>query len=51
MPSPLCDYTIAGREVRIVATDRNDGDIHPERVPGEELAAPATRRRRVAVGR
>lgn len=47
MSSPLCEYTVAGREVRIVATDRSDGDMHPERVPSEELAA----RQRNATGR
>lgn len=38
MPSPLFECTIGGRDVRIVATDRGDGDIHPERVPSDELA-------------
>ena len=39
MTSPLCEYTIAGREVRIMTTDRSDGDVHPERVPYDELVA------------
>ena len=38
MPSPLFECTLGGRDVRIVATDRGDGDIHPERVPSDELA-------------
>ncbi len=47
MPSPLSEYTIAGRRVRIVATDRSDGDVHPERVPATVLA----QRQRRATGR
>lgn len=38
MPSPLFECTLGGRDVRIVATDRGDGDIHPERVPSAALA-------------
>jgi YfiH family protein len=37
VPSPLFECTIAGREIRIVATHRGDGDVHPERVAGGEL--------------
>jgi YfiH family protein len=39
VPFPLFECTIGGRDVRIVATDRGDGDIHPERIPSDELAA------------
>jgi YfiH family protein len=45
--SPLSEYAIAGRSVRIVATDRSDGDVHPERVPATVLA----QRQRRATGR
>jgi len=38
VPSPLFECTLGGRDIRIVATDRDDGDIHPERVPTDELA-------------
>jgi copper oxidase (laccase) domain-containing protein len=31
--SPLHHTVVAGRDVRIVATDRSDGDVHPDRVP------------------
>ncbi len=47
MPSPLFECTLGGRDVRIIATDRSDGDIHPERVPSGELAT----RQRSATGR
>ena len=39
MPSPLRDYSVAGRQVRIVATGRDDGDMHPRRVPRAQLVA------------
>ena len=38
MPSPLHQVTIAGREVEIVATTRDDGDIHPDNVDADVLA-------------
>lgn len=39
MPIPLYTTTAAGREVRIVATDRSDGDVHPAGVAPAVLAA------------
>jgi copper oxidase (laccase) domain-containing protein len=47
VPFPLGEYAVAGRQVRIVATDRTDGDIHPERVLSEQLVI----RQRRATGR
>ncbi|WP_051062926.1 polyphenol oxidase family protein [Ilumatobacter nonamiensis] len=37
MPTPLYSTTVAGRDVQIVATDRSDGDVHPDRVRPEDL--------------
>ena len=37
MSTPLYGAVIAGRDVRIVATDRSDGDVHPDRVCAEVL--------------
>lgn len=39
MPTPLFECRVADRSIRVVATDRNDGDIHPERVCADELFA------------
>jgi YfiH family protein len=47
VPSPLAEFTIADRAVRIVATDRADGDVHPGRVSRAQL----TRRQVRATGR
>jgi copper oxidase (laccase) domain-containing protein len=35
----LVDWVIADRRLRVIATERADGDLHPNRVPPVELAA------------
>lgn len=37
MTRPLFDSVVAGRRLRVVATDRTDGDIHPLNVAAHEL--------------
>lgn len=39
MPHPLFDADIDGRALRVVATDRGDGDVHPLNVSPRALAA------------
>lgn len=37
MPTPLFESTVAGREIRILATDRDDGDMRPDCVAVADL--------------
>lgn len=39
MPTPLFQRDVAGRRVTVVATDRADGDVHPDRVGPDQLVA------------
>lgn len=39
MTRPFLDSVIADRRLRVVATERCDGDVHPARVPAAELSA------------
>ncbi|MGA9277686.1 laccase domain-containing protein, partial [Ilumatobacter sp.] len=43
MPTPLYQTVAGGRDVRIVATDRFDGDIHPDHVITDVLVERQTR--------